>query len=132
MATPKIFELADEVLDHILEQLVHDPERTITIDHRASLSIESFRPLPPPSPEEAKSIDNWRHTCKRFAKVAIHRKFSRIAIRFTEKGFKELLWLAGQDHLAKEVKKFSYMVPLFNLESMMDRSNPATNVANMK
>ncbi|RQM05660.1 hypothetical protein DH86_00003431, partial [Scytalidium sp. 3C] len=110
---PPIFKLPDELLDQVLDELVHDPERCITIDHRASLSVESFQPAPPPSPEEWKGIGNFKLVCRRWAKLGLSRQFSRVAIRFEKAGFERLTWVAKQPHLATEVKKFSYIIPIF-------------------
>ncbi|KAH8816498.1 hypothetical protein F5884DRAFT_225636 [Xylogone sp. PMI_703] len=110
---PPIFKLPDELLDQVLDELVHDPERCITIDHRASLSVESFQPAPPPSPEDSKGIGNFKLVCRRWAKLGLSRQFSRVAIRFEKAGFDRLIWVAKQPHLAREVKKFSYIIPIF-------------------
>lgn len=47
-----IFQLSNEVLENILEYLVHNSGKLIPIDHRASLSVESFQSMPPQSLED--------------------------------------------------------------------------------
>src|ERR1700712_3490952 len=44
-----IFKLSNEILENILEYLVHNSGKLIPIDHRASLSVESFQSMPPQS-----------------------------------------------------------------------------------
>ncbi|EDO02094.1 hypothetical protein SS1G_04570 [Sclerotinia sclerotiorum 1980 UF-70] len=47
-----IFKLSNEILENILEYLVHNSGKLIPIDHRASLSVESFQSMPPQSLED--------------------------------------------------------------------------------
>lgn len=47
-----IFTLSNEILENILEYLVYNSGKLIPIDHRASLSVESFQSIPPQSLED--------------------------------------------------------------------------------
>jgi len=114
MTQPRgILDLADELLQLILEHLAADPEKSLTVDKRAYLSQESFRPPPAPSPTQAQDIGEFRLTCRRFSGIAARQQFRRVTTRFSWKGFERLEAIAKRDHLAKHVKKFSYMVPCF-------------------
>lgn len=57
-----ILRLPSEILDNILAYLVHDSGRLIPIDHRASLSVESFQSEPPPiSVEDSSGTSHFVH-----------------------------------------------------------------------
>jgi|SRR5215469_14216057 len=105
--------LSNDILLLILDYLEADPDKFISLDNRAYLSQESFKPPPTPSPNEAKDVGNFRLVNKRFAELGAARQFARVTTRFSKKGFARLEEIAKQDHLAKYVKKFSYMVPYF-------------------
>ncbi|KAF2273735.1 uncharacterized protein EI97DRAFT_444783 [Westerdykella ornata] len=111
-----IFVLSNELFHEILDRLESDPEKLIAVDRRAYLSQESFKPPPPPDPDHAQDIANFRLTCKLFSELGARHQFSRVTTRFSKKGFKRLENIASQKHLAKQVKKFSYMVPFFYVE----------------
>jgi len=105
--------LSNDVLLLVLDYLEADPDKFISLDKRQYLSQESFRPPPQPSPNQAKDVGNFRLVNKRFAELGAARQFARVTTRFSQKGFARLEEIAAQDHLAKYVKKFSYMVPYF-------------------
>jgi len=105
--------LSNDILLLVLDYLEADPDKFISLDQRQYLSQESFRPPPKPSPNQAKDVGSFRLVNKRFAELGAARQFARVTTRFSSKGFERLEAIAGQDHLAKYVKKFSYMVPYF-------------------
>ncbi|KAF2741981.1 hypothetical protein M011DRAFT_462830 [Sporormia fimetaria CBS 119925] len=111
-----ILDLSNELLREILDHIEADPEKLIGVDRRAYLSQESFKPPPPPDRDQAHHIANFRLTCKRFSDLGALHQFSRVTTRFSRKGLKRLENIARQEHLAKHVKKFSYMVPFFYVE----------------
>jgi hypothetical protein len=113
---PGILRLSSELLREILDHLEGDPERLVSLERRAYLSQESFRPPPPPPRDQAYNIASWRLTCRRFSELGAIHQFARVTTRFSRKGLKRLENIAGQEHLAKHVKKFSYMVPFFYVE----------------
>ncbi|KAJ4373990.1 hypothetical protein N0V83_002729 [Neocucurbitaria cava] len=111
-----ILDLADELLRIILEHVASEPEKLISLDRRAYLSQESFKPPPPPEPDQAQTIANFRLTCKKFGILGIRPMFSKVTTRFSSKGLRRLENIASQPHIAERVKKFSYMVPFFYVE----------------
>ncbi|KAF2109182.1 hypothetical protein BDV96DRAFT_503190 [Lophiotrema nucula] len=111
-----ILSLSNELLREILDHIESDPEKLISLDHRAYLSQESFKPPPPPDRDQAQNIASFRLTCKRFSDLGALHQFARVTTRFSRKGLKRLENIAGQEHLAKHVKKFSYMVPFFYVD----------------
>ncbi|KAF1958721.1 hypothetical protein CC80DRAFT_17935 [Byssothecium circinans] len=111
-----ILDLSNELLREILDHIESDPEKLIGLDRRAYLSQESFKPTPPPDRDQAQDIASFRLICKRFSDLGALHQFSRVTTRFSRKGLKRLENIAGQRHLAKHVKKFSYMVPFFYVE----------------
>ncbi|KAF2205902.1 hypothetical protein GQ43DRAFT_361288 [Delitschia confertaspora ATCC 74209] len=113
---PGILDLSNELLRDILDHIESDPDRLVGLDRRAYLSQESFRPPPPPDLDQAQNIGNFRLTCRRFSELGAIHQFARVTTRFSRKGLRRLENIAGQDHLAKHVKKFSYMVPFFYVE----------------
>lgn len=123
--TTTITHLSNELLRDILDHIEADPERTVSIDRRAYLSVESFRPPDPPPPPRAQDIANFRLTCRRFAQLGVPHQFTRIATRFSPKGLKRLEWIASQPHLARHTKKFSYLIPYFYLEGKSQIMKPS-------
>lgn len=113
--------LSNDVLLLILDYLEADPDKFISLDNRAYLSQESFKPPPKPSPSQAKDVGSFRLVNKRFAELGAARQFARVTTRFSKKGFIRLEEIAKQDHLAKYVKKFSYMVPYFYTPGMLSK-----------
>ncbi|KAH6620468.1 hypothetical protein C7974DRAFT_234787 [Boeremia exigua] len=111
-----ILDLADELLRIILEHVASEPEKLISLDRRAYLSQESFKPPPPVEPDQAQTIADLRLTCRKFADLGAIHQFSRVTTRFSRRGLKRLENIASQRHLAARVKKFSYMVPFFYVE----------------
>jgi hypothetical protein len=111
-----ILSLSNELLREILDHIESDPEKLISVDRRAYLSQESFKPPPLPDRDQAQNIASFRLTCKRFSELGAIHQFARVTTRFSRKGLKRLENIASQDHLAKHVKKFSYMVPFFYVE----------------
>lgn len=108
--------LSNELLRDILDHIEADPEKSIDVDRRAYLSVESFKPPPLPSPGQAEAIANFRLVCKRFSELGIPHQFTQVATRFSKAGFERLRHIAERPHLARAVKKFTYMVPFFYLE----------------
>jgi hypothetical protein len=120
MAPPRgIQGLSNELLREVLDYIEADPEKLIGHDRRAYLSQESFRPPPPPQPDRAQDVGHFRLTCKRFSELGAIHQFARVTTRFSRKGLRRLENIAGQPHLARHVKKFSYMVPYFYVEGEM-------------
>ncbi|KAJ4343857.1 hypothetical protein N0V87_000140 [Didymella glomerata] len=111
-----ILDLADELLRIIFEHVASEPEKLISLERRAYLSQESFKPPPPIEPDQAETIANVRLTCRKFADLGAIHQFSRVTTRFSRRGLKRLENIASQRHLAERVKKFSYMVPFFYVE----------------
>ncbi|KAF2823325.1 hypothetical protein CC86DRAFT_66028 [Ophiobolus disseminans] len=111
-----LLDLADELLRIILEHVASEPEKLISLERRAYLSQESFKPHPPPEPDQAQNIAYFRLTCRKFSDLGILHQFSRVTTRFSRRGLRRLEKIANQPHLAKRVKKFSYMVPFFYVE----------------
>ncbi|KAK5004232.1 hypothetical protein LTR28_009193, partial [Elasticomyces elasticus] len=111
-----ILDLSNELLRIVLEHIEADPDKLVNIDRRAYLSQESFRPPPAPTRDQVEDIGAFRRTCKRFSELGIPHQFARVTTRFSAKGFRRLEGIAEQIHLAKHVKKFSYMVPYFYVE----------------
>ena len=83
--------LSNELLKEILDHVDADPDRSVSIDRRAYLSVESFRPPSPPLPSRAQDIGNFRLVCRRFSENGIPYQFTRIATRFSLSGFKREL-----------------------------------------
>ncbi|KAH7405834.1 hypothetical protein DE146DRAFT_676482 [Phaeosphaeria sp. MPI-PUGE-AT-0046c] len=118
-----ILDLADELLRIILEHITTESEKLVDLQQRAYLSQESFG-IFSPEPDQAQNIASFRLTCKKFAELGIihqlvlslHYQVPRVTTRFSRKGLTRLEWIARQPHLAKRVKKFSYMVPFFYVE----------------
>ncbi|KAF2691624.1 hypothetical protein K458DRAFT_448272 [Lentithecium fluviatile CBS 122367] len=111
-----ILDLSNELLREILDYIESDSEKLVGLDRRAYLSQESFRPPPPPDRDQAQDIASFRLTCKRFSDLGAIHQFSRVTTRFSSKGLRRLENIACQEHLAKHVRKFSYMVPFFYVE----------------
>ena len=111
-----ILDLADELLRIILEHVASEPEKLISLDRRAYLSQESFKPHPPPEPDQAQTIAAFRLTCRKFSDLALIHQWSRVVTRFSSRGLRRLEKIANQPHIARRVKKFSYMVPFFYVE----------------
>jgi hypothetical protein len=114
-----ILDLADELLRIILEHVASEPEKLISLERRAYLSQESFKPHPPPELDQAQNIACFRLTCKKFASLGVIHQFSRVTTRFSKEGLVRLEKIARQPHLAERVKKFSYMVPFFYVEGQL-------------
>ena len=113
MTTPAILRLSNEIIRLVLDQIEPDPDKTVPIDRRQFLSVESFdRPLPS-SRGSIRDIGRFRLACRRFADVGEPLLFTRVAARFSKKGLDSLNTLAGWPHLTRHVKKFSYLVPYF-------------------
>ncbi|KAH0141567.1 hypothetical protein KCU67_g14434, partial [Aureobasidium melanogenum] len=106
-------DLSNELLHDILDLIAADPEKLVSVDKRAYLSQESFRPDPLPSQDQVVNIGKFRLLCRRFAALGASHQFARVTTRFSSKGLARLEAIADQPHLAKHVKKFSYKVPYF-------------------
>ena len=107
-----------ELLQKIVDYIESDPDATIGVDRRQYLSQESFRPPPPPDTAYSRAVDvgHFRLACRKFSEVGARCQFKRVTTRFSKKGLVRLENIASQPHLAKHVKKFSYMVPYFYVE----------------
>ncbi len=103
--------LSNELIRQILDQIEPDPERTVPIDDRRFISVESFDLTP--QPDASKDIGCFRLTCKRFADLGAPLLFTLVQIRFSRHGLKRLAQFAGWVHLTGHVKKFSYLMPYF-------------------
>ena len=92
MAGPMgIHRLSNELLKEILDHIESNPEQCISIDRRAYLSVESFRPPSPPLPSRAQDVGNFRLVCRRFSESAVSYQFTRVTTRFSVEGFKRKL-----------------------------------------
>lgn len=111
--------LSNELLREILDHIEADPEKLVGLDRRSYLSQESFKAPPPPVLDQAQTVGKFRLVCKRFSELGAVHQFARVTTRFSRKGLKRLENIASQPHLAKHVKKFSYMVPYFYVEGRM-------------
>ncbi|KAI9815989.1 MAG: hypothetical protein M1827_001981 [Pycnora praestabilis] len=117
MAKPfGIQRLSNELLREILDHIDADPDKSINIDRRAYLSVESFKPPSPPVPAQAQDVAHFRLVCQRFAELGISHQFTRVTTRWSRKGFERLDRLSRDTRIAQQVKKFSYMVPCFYVE----------------
>jgi hypothetical protein len=114
--------LSNELLKDILDHIEADPERSVNVDRRAYLSVESFKPPNPPPPAQAQDIANFRLVCRRFADLGIAHQFTRLSTRFSRRGFARLECIAESPNVAEHVKKFTYMVPFFYVEGTSQRT----------
>ena len=110
-ATPPIYRLPNELLERILKHNLPDWGRTVPIDDRRFLSVESFDEPPPLNAE--REIRRFRSICRRFAEVGEPVLFTSVAIRFSKHGLKQLEQLAAWPNITRHVKKFTYMVPYY-------------------
>ncbi|KAI9832241.1 MAG: hypothetical protein M1838_005675, partial [Thelocarpon superellum] len=108
--------LSNELLQEILDCIGVDAESTVSIDRRAYLSVESFAAPSAPAPAQAQDLASFRLVCRRFARLGLSHQFTRVTTRFSRRGFARLEGIAGSAHLARQVKKFSYMVPCFYVQ----------------
>lgn len=121
-----ILRLSNELLKEILDLLAQDPEKSVSVDNRAYLSIESFRRPTLPDPpalfldgengfhEDFRSdIDRFREVCRRFADVGTAHKFSRVVVRFSASAFQKLDLLSSRPYLARHVRSFTYIIRSF-------------------
>lgn len=113
----KILDLGNDLLRIVLEYC-SEPEKLVSLglERRAYLSQESFKPPPPPEPDQAQTIAAFRLTCRKFSELGVIHQFSRVTTRFSRRGLERLEKIASQPHIARRVKKFSYMVPFFYVE----------------
>ncbi|KAL1961083.1 hypothetical protein VTO42DRAFT_4971 [Malbranchea cinnamomea] len=137
-----IMRLSNELLKEILDHLARDPEKCVSVDNRASLSIESFsRPSAPDPPalirdgkngfreDHRSDLDRFREVCRRFADVGAAHKFSRVVVRFSVPAFHKLDKLSGCPHLARHVKSFTYIIRSFydeeraNIQQLFSTAN---------
>ena len=108
-----LLDLSNDLLRDILDHIESNPELTISIDRRAYLSVESFRPPALPPPPRAQDIGNFRLTCRRLAEVGVPYQYTRVATRFSPAGFERLEKICSRSHLARHTRKFSYLIPDF-------------------
>lgn len=114
--------LSNDLLKDVLDCIEADPDRTVNIDRRAYLSVESFRLPSLPEPSRAQDIGNFRLVCRRFAEIAIPYQFAKLATRFSKSGLERLDKICSHSHLAKHTRKFSYLVPYFYVEGLKMRA----------
>lgn len=117
-----IYALSNELLKDILDYIESDPEISVSIDRRAYLSVESFRPPSPPLPSRAQDIGNFRLVCSRFAELGAPYQWTRVATRLSPAGLRRLENICSRSNLAKHTRKFSYLVPFFYGEGMVSCS----------
>ncbi|KAL8777808.1 MAG: hypothetical protein Q9213_007705 [Squamulea squamosa] len=108
--------LSNELLKDVLDCIEADPDRTVNIDRRAYLSVESFRLPSLLEPSRAQDIGNFRLVCRRFAEIGVPYQFAKIATRFSRHGLERLDKICSHSHLAKHTRKFSYLVPYFYVD----------------
>ena len=109
MGPSGLLTLSNEIIRSIIDYIEADPEKLVNPDRRAYLSTESFNPVSP-TPED---LSNLRLTCKRLSELGAIHQFGKVATRFSKHGFKRLEKIAGAPHIAKHVRRFSYLVPKF-------------------
>ena len=120
--TASIQVLSNELLKDILDHIESDPDISVSIDRRAYLSVESFRPPSPPLPSRAQDIGNFRLVCSRFAELGAPYQWTRVATRLSPSGLRRLDRICSRKNLAKHTRKFSYLVPFFYGEGAVSRS----------
>ncbi|QIW97252.1 hypothetical protein AMS68_002770 [Peltaster fructicola] len=103
--------LSNELIVLILEQVEPDSDKTVPVDRRQFLSVESFD-CPPRSPR-GRDIGLVRLASRRFAQLGAPFLFTRISGRLSKRGLQKLEQLAEWPHLTQHVRMFSYMVPYF-------------------
>lgn len=111
--TSPLLRLSNELLRSVLDYIEADPNKLVHLDRRGYLSQESFAIPAPPLREQARDIGNLRQTCRRLAELGAIHQYARVSIRFSHAGFARLEWLAGQKHIAKHIRKLSYLIPNF-------------------
>lgn len=110
---PPLQRLSNELIRLVLDHIEPDPDKTVPIDRRQFLSVESFDRPPPSTRGSLRDIGRFRLTCRRFADLGAPLLYTRVAARFSRKGLQKLEQLASWPHLARHVRKFSYLVPYF-------------------
>jgi hypothetical protein len=108
-----ILDLDDNILLQIVEYLDGGQQRLVPFYQRRHLSVESFRNPPPPERGSAASLSGFRLSCRRFADVAARPQWVRVTTRFSEDGLRRLDNIASSPRIARHVRKFCYMVPIF-------------------
>lgn len=103
--------LSNELIVLILEHVEPDSDKTIPVDRRQFLSVESFD-FPQRSPK-GRDIGHVRLASKRLAQLGAPFLFTRITGRLSRRGLQKLEQLAEWPHLTVHVRMFSYMVPYF-------------------
>lgn len=114
-----VLDLSNELLCDILERIEADPDKLVSLDRRAYLSVESFSQPPRQLPNSQQTIGSFRLACRRFSELGVMYQLPRVTTRFSQRGLSRLERIAGQPHLARHVKKFSYMVPYFYVEGKL-------------
>ncbi|KAM0716928.1 hypothetical protein Q7P37_006780 [Cladosporium fusiforme] len=113
MELPPIHRLPEELLEKIANEIAPDPDKTVPVDARRFLSVESFGPPLEIAPSAVHDIGSFRLASKRFAAFGPPLLFNRVQARLSYQGLKRLEELATWCHITPYVKKFSYMVPYF-------------------
>ena len=137
-----ILRLSNELLKDVLDYLDPQPEKFVSVDRRAYLSVESFKRPVPPYPllekEEVKKdgqedlrtdVDRFREVCKRFSELGAPHKFGRVVIRFSPAGFQRLDKLSSQSRLAKHTRSFTFIVRSFYVAGDASRVPPFSGCA---
>ncbi|EME48572.1 hypothetical protein DOTSEDRAFT_67575 [Dothistroma septosporum NZE10] len=109
-----------ELFKLILSYIEPNHEQALPIDKaiasRQFLSVESLEP-PDPSHgsvrDSLSTIGNFRLSCKVFEQIGAPFLFTRVATRFSKDGLRKLERLSHWRHLARHVKRFTYLVPYF-------------------
>lgn len=114
---PPANRLSNELIVLILEYVEPDSDKTVPVDRRQFLSVESFD-SPQRSPR-GRDIGHVRLTSKRFAQLGAPFLFTRISGRLSQRGLEKLEQLADWPHLTQHVRMFSYMVPYFYANGKM-------------
>ena len=105
--------LSNELIRLILDHIAPGPGQTVPVDARRFLSVESFGPNPEIAPSAVQDIGSFRLASKRFSEIGAPLLFTRVQARLSKEGLQRLETLSSWPHVAKYVKKFSYMVPYF-------------------
>lgn len=113
MEQPPIYRLPNDVLQQLVDTIAPDPDKTVPVDSRRFLSVESFGPPVEITPSAAQDIGSFRLASKRFSEFGTRSLFRRVSARLSIRGLKRLEELSNWPHITQHVKKFSYMVPYF-------------------
>lgn len=114
--------LPAEVFNGLLDQLEPRGREGPTTNPRGN-------PWAVPQPYRPDHIDSRQHfsalrlVCRRFNELTAPYLFRSIGLRFNQKSFKRLEYLAANTQLAKHVRKFVYLMPYLYEEGALQASN---------